>query len=188
LTLLTERPDLVATAAVHEPPLFGLLEGTPDRALASELSILDADLTVVGDLIRSGHQRDAAKYFIEHVALGPGTWDQLPEAFRSVLEGNALSYLDELADQTALSIDTAALATTSTPLMLTHGTASPDLFPAVIAELAHLVPAAHVEVIDGAGHIPHATHPQHWTTRLGAFHDRHPRRPSEPATRTGSRH
>ena len=128
LTLLTERPDLVATAAAHEPPLFGLLEGTRDQVLARELSAVDADLAVVRDLISSGDHRDAAEYFTEHIALGPGTWDRLPEAFRSVLEANAPTYLDELADQTALSVDTAALATTSVPLLLTHGTESPDCF------------------------------------------------------------
>ena len=173
LTLLTERPDLVATAAVHEPPLFGFLDGTRDRALAGELSVVHADLTVVRDLIISGEHRGAAEYFIEHVALGPGTWDRLPEEFRSVLEGNAPTFFDELADQTALSIDNAALATTTVPLLLTHGTESPVLYPAVITELARLVPAARVEVLEGAGHIPHATHPQDWIARLVAFHDHH---------------
>ncbi len=33
LTLLTERPDLVATATVHEPPLWHLLEGRAIRLL-----------------------------------------------------------------------------------------------------------------------------------------------------------
>jgi len=173
LTLLTERPDLVATAAVHEPPLFGLLEGTRDQGLANELSVLDTDLAVVRDLISSGNHRDAAEYFVEHVALGPGTWDGLPEAFRAVLEVNAPTYLDELADETALLIDTAALATTRVPLLLTHGTQSPALFPAVITELAQLVPAARVEILEGAGHIPHATHPENWVARLVAFHNHH---------------
>ena len=141
--------------------------------LAGELSAVDADLAVVRDLISSGDHRDAAEYFIEHVALGPGTWDRLPEAFRSVLEANAPTFLDELADQTALSIDTAALATTSVPLLLTHGTESPELFPAVITELAQLVPAARVEVLEGAGHMPHATHPEDWIARLFVFHDHH---------------
>jgi pimeloyl-ACP methyl ester carboxylesterase len=175
LTLLTERPDLVATAAVHEPPLFGLLEGTRDEALSSELSVLEADLAVVRVLIGSGHHGEAAEYFVERVALGPGSWDRLPESFRSLLETNAPTYLDELADQTALSIDPVALATTAVPLLLTHGTDSPDLFPAVITALAQLVPAAQVEVLDGAGHIPHATHPTDWTARLVAFHDLHSR-------------
>ena len=101
LTLLTARPDLVATAAVHEPPLWGLLEGTPDPALIDALSAADADLAVVRDLISSGDHRLAAEHFVEHVALGPGTWDRLPESFRAVLEANAPTFLDELADPTA---------------------------------------------------------------------------------------
>lgn len=177
LTLLTARPDLVATATVHEPPLWGLLEGTQDQALVNELSAADANLAVVRDLISSGDHRDAAKHFIEHVALGPGTWDQLPEQFRAVLGANAPTYLDEMADPTAASIDTAALAATTVPLLLTHGTESPELFPAVIAELVKLVPGARVEVLEGAGHIPHATHPEEWTARLIAFHEQHPRIP-----------
>jgi pimeloyl-ACP methyl ester carboxylesterase len=116
LTLLTARPDLVATATVHEPPLWGLHEGTRDQHLVNALSAADADLAVVRELIRCGEHRNAAEHFIEHVALGPGRWDQLPESFRAVLEANAPTYLDEMDDETALSIDTAALATTTVPL------------------------------------------------------------------------
>jgi hypothetical protein len=57
------------------------------------------------------------------------------------------------------------------PLLLTYGTESPRLFPAVITELAKLVSAGRVEVLEGAGHIPHATHPDEWIARLTAFHD-----------------
>jgi pimeloyl-ACP methyl ester carboxylesterase len=171
LTLLAERPDLVVTAAVHEPPLWGLLEGTRDPFLVAELARVDAELVVVRKLISSGEYCDAAEHFIEHVALGPGTWQQLPEPFRAVLDANAPTYLDELADDTALSIDNAGLATTAVPLLLTHGTESPKLFPAVMVELLKLVPAARVEVLEGAGHIPHATHPEEWIAHLVAFHD-----------------
>lgn len=171
LTLLTARPDLVATAMVHEPPLWGLLEQTCDQALIDALSAADADLAVVRNLIRSGDHRGAAEHFVEHVALGPGTWDQLPESFRAVVEANAPTYLDELADPTTGSIDAAALATTTVPVLLTHGTESPPLFPAVIAELVKLVPGARVEMLEGAGHIPHASHPEEWVARLLAFHD-----------------
>jgi pimeloyl-ACP methyl ester carboxylesterase len=65
LTLVTDRPDLVATAAVHEPPLFGLLEGTHDQALGSELAAAAADMEVVGGLIASGDHLGAAEHFIE---------------------------------------------------------------------------------------------------------------------------
>ena len=173
LTLLTTHPELIATAAVHEPPLWSLLAGTGDPALRSALAAADANLAVVGDLIRSGQHRLAAEHFIEHVALGPGTWAQLPQPLRDVLEANAPTFLDELDDPTALTIDIAALADTTVPVLLTHGTESPELFPAVIAELVKQVPAAHVEVLEGAGHLPHATHPAEWVDRVTAFHERH---------------
>jgi pimeloyl-ACP methyl ester carboxylesterase len=171
LTLMIDRPDLVASAAVHEPPLFSLLEGTLDHRLADALTAVEQPLESVATLIEAGRHRAAAEHFVDNVALGPGWWAQLPESFQAVLEHNAGTYLDELHDPTALSIDTAALAATAVPLLLTYGTTSPKLFPAVIDDLALLVPAARVEVIDGAGHIPHATHPDPWTATLLAFHD-----------------
>jgi pimeloyl-ACP methyl ester carboxylesterase len=175
LTLITTRPELVATAAVHEPPLWGLLESTRDASLVGTLAAAQANLAVVRELINSGEHRNAAEHFIEHVALGPGTWDELPEPFRTVLEANAPTYLDEMADETALSIDQSALATTTMPVLLTQGTQSPPTFPAVIAELVAVIPHAKLEILEGAGHIPHATHPEVWTARLRAFHEQHPR-------------
>jgi pimeloyl-ACP methyl ester carboxylesterase len=65
-------------------------------------------------------------------------------------------------------------------MLLTHGTESPVLFPAVIAELVKLVPVARVEILEGAGHIPHATHPEDWTARLLAFLDQHTRAREQP--------
>lgn len=171
LTLMIDRPDLVASVAVHEPPLFSLLDGTPDRGIADALIAVQRPLESVAALIEAGAHRAAAEHFVDNVALGPGWWEQLPESFRAVLEHNAGTYLDELHDPTSLSIDTAGLAATAVPLLLTYGTASPRLFPAVVDELALLVPAARIEVLDGAGHIPHATHPDRWTATLLAFHD-----------------
>lgn len=176
LTLLTVRPELVVTAAVHEPPLWGLLQGTRDSAVLDALATADGELKVVAQLISAGEHRRAARHFVEHVALGPGMWNQLPDSSRAVMEANAPTYLDELADDTALSIDGAALASTDVPLLLTHGTESSLLFPAAIAELAKLAPAAQVDVLDGAGHVPHLTHTKEWAARVTEFHEQHARR------------
>lgn len=170
LTLVTERPELVASAAVHEPPLFGLLEGTRDPTAARELASAAARVEAVGSRIASGNHCTAARDFVENIALGPGSWDQLPAALREVMVANAPTFLDELNDPTALTIDAAALAQTAVPILLTHGTESPPLFPAVIAEINQLVPNAEVEALEGAGHMAHATHPHDWVALLSSFH------------------
>lgn len=171
LTLAATHPHLLASVAVHEPPLFALLENEQDTALQRELAEATAELAVVRHLLVAGRHRSAAEHFIEHVALGPGTWRCLPEQFRATLERNATTYLDEMDDPTALTVDTAALASAEVPMLLTHGTDSPSLFTAVIEMLRDLVPA-EIDVIDGAGHVPHTTNTEQWVSRIVAFHER----------------
>ena len=171
LTLVTMRPELVASAAVHEPPAVALLEGSSDAEITAVLASLDRVFGQVAALIETGHHRAAAEHFIDHVALGPGSWAKLPDPFRAVLEANAATFLDERRDPTSSSVDAAALAATTAPLLFTVGSESPSFFSAVIGELALLVPAAKVATIAHAGHIPHATHPDQWVATLLAFHD-----------------
>lgn len=167
LTVVATRPDLVASAIVHEPPILTL----PGTAGDSVQPTTEQDLQVVVDLIEAGEHRAAAEHFIENVALGPGSWANLPEAFQEILETNAPTYLDESRDPTSSSVDIAALAATSVPLLLTHGTASPAWFGPIVADLARLVPTARVATLQGAGHIPHVTHPDDWATTVLAFHE-----------------
>ncbi len=171
LTLVASRPELVTSAAVHEPPLFALLEGVADPDLVAALSATESSLASVVELLEAGDHPGAARRFVETVAFGPGAWDQLPDSLRQVFVANAATYLDECRDPDGLSIDSAVLAATTVPLLLTHGTQSPPLFPAVIREVAILVPHARVETITGAGHVPHTTHPQDWLATLLSFHD-----------------
>ncbi len=97
--------------------------------------------------------------------------EQLPDPFRAILEANAPTFLDEAHDPTSGSVDAAALAATTVPLLFTSGSESPSFFSAVISELSLLAPTAQVATIAGAGHIPHATHPDQWVATLLAFHD-----------------
>jgi len=171
LTLVSTRPELVASAAVHEPPVVALLEGSSDPDIVAVLGSFDEALGHVTGLIETGDHRAAAEHFVDHVALGPGSWDQLPDPFRAILEANAATFLDETRDPTSGSVDAAALAATTVPLLFTAGSESPSFFSAVIGELTVLVPTAQVATIAGAGHIPHATHPDQWVATLLAFHD-----------------
>jgi pimeloyl-ACP methyl ester carboxylesterase len=171
LTLVTTRPDLVVSAAIHEPPVLGLLEGSRDPEVAAVVRSLEAELGHVIALIEAGEHRAAAERFVDRVALGPGSWAQLPDPFRAILIANAPTYLDEARDPTSGSVDAHALAATNVPLQFTAGTESPSFFSSVIDELVSLVPGARVEVIAAAGHIPHVTHPEQWVATLRAFHE-----------------
>jgi pimeloyl-ACP methyl ester carboxylesterase len=171
LTLVASRPDLVASAAVHEPPLFALLEDTRDEHVANALAATRTAIAAVVELLEAGDHDGAARRFVDTVAFGPGAWVQLPERTRGVFVANAGTYLDECRDPDGLSIDSTALVATTVPLLLSHGTESPTLFPAVIRELSALVPDAHVAVLAGAGHVPHATHPDIWITGLRCYHE-----------------
>ena len=171
LTLVTTRPELIASATVHEPPAVALLEGSSDPEIVATLGSFDEALGHVTGLIETGDYRAAAEHFVDNVALGPGSWAQLPEPVRSIFEANAPTFLDEARDPTSGSVDAAALAAVTVPLLFTSGSESPSFFSAVIGELALLVPTAKVATIAGAGHIPHATHPDQWVATLLDFHD-----------------
>ena len=132
------------------------------------LASLDLAFGRVTGLIESGDHRAAAEHFIDQIALGPGSWEQLPDPFRAILEANAPTFLDEARDPTSGSIDAAALAATTVPLLLTSGSESPSFFSAMIGELALLVPTA--QIVDHRRRRPHS--PRHPPRPVG----RHPAR------------
>lgn len=170
LNLVTMRPDLVSSAAVHEPGPFGLLADSHDPELV--LRVEDEKILTdrVEDLIVAGENRAAARFFVENVAVGPGAWDQFPEELRRIIEANASTVPDDLRDGWDInSVDLDGLVTTSVPLLITTGTESPVLEAAAAEELARRVPGARLERISDAGHIPHRTHPDQYTRTVTSF-------------------
>ena len=170
LTLAAARPDLVASAAVHEPPLFAMLEDA-EGDTGAELTAMDQAIAGVVELLEAGENAAGARQFVETVALGPGMWDRLGEAERETFVHNAPTWLDESRDQAGLSLDAAALAASRVPLLLTYGTESKAAFGAVVSELAIGAPAVEVRAIDGAGHVPQRTNPEALLAALFTFQD-----------------
>jgi pimeloyl-ACP methyl ester carboxylesterase len=157
LRLATRRPEIFRSLSCHEPPLWSLLEGDPDRQeiLQHGARSLDA----VGRRIADGDHEGAARQFVEEVAFGPGAWEnELPPETRAIFVHNAPTYLDELQDPKQLRIDEDALSHLELSVRLTQGSESPPTFPAVIDRLIELIPHASRETIDGAGHVPQLTH------------------------------
>jgi pimeloyl-ACP methyl ester carboxylesterase len=167
LRLATRRPHVFRSLSCHEPPLWSLLEGDAEsEEMLQQGARSDEE---VGRRIAAGDHEGAARHFVEEVAFGPGAWDnELPAETQAVFVRNAPTYLDELQDPNALSVDPDALARLEIPVRLTEGSESPPLFPRVIDRLAKLIPHVSRETIDGAGHVPQLSTPERFvevTTR-----------------------
>jgi pimeloyl-ACP methyl ester carboxylesterase len=164
LALAARRPDLVRSVAAHEPPLIDVARpGTP---LADELAPARSLLDEVADMLRAGDLEEAAKHFIEQVALGPGNWQVLPDDLQRTLVANAAMFLDLLADPQWGNVPSPI----DVPVFLTDGDASPPWLPAIVRSLtSDVLPQARRCTFAGAGHAPHLTHPESYTTSIEAF-------------------
>ena len=120
-------------------------------------------------LLERGDHAAAAERFVETVALGPGTWAGLPPEEQQTLIENAPTFLDEVRDPESLLFDVDSLRAFSRPVLLTMGDQSPPTFAPVVRKLARAIPRVEVRTIVGAGHVPHATHPDVYVATIAAF-------------------
>lgn len=172
LNLVALYPRLVRSASTHEPGPFALLEGSDDPGIQRLIEEDRENITRVEELIGAGEYGRAARFFVDEVAVGPGAWDQFPEQMQKIIESNALSVPDDLRDGWDInSMDLDTLAAGDVPLLVSSGSESPPLEAAAAERLVALVPAARLQKLDGAGHIPHRTHPDEYAAMLTAFID-----------------
>jgi pimeloyl-ACP methyl ester carboxylesterase len=159
LQLAATRRELVRGLIVHEPPLRSLLP----------LDGAGGPLRTVLELIRAGDHAAAAERFVEDVAVGPGTWAELPAPMRSTMTRNAATFLDEELAPDSREVDEEALARYFGPVLVSSGGRSPRIFQPVAPHLTRLLPQAHrVEYAD-AGHVPQMTHPQAFVSEVRGF-------------------
>ena len=107
------------------------------------------------------------------LALAPGEWEQLPQAFQRVAAENAPTFLDEAKDPDALQFDLEWMKGFTKPALLTMGEESPPQYAPVLAKLAEAWPHAERLTFPNAGHLPHVTHPADYVEATTAFIHRH---------------
>ncbi len=166
LRLAAEHAPLLRGAIVHEPPLWGVIADDP--ALAPLVEEDEEVSAVVAERLASGDHEGGARLFIEH-ELGPGSWSQLPPDFRATMVENAVTFLDEARDPVRYAFDPAWLGDLRQPVMLSTGSESPPTYGGVVSRLADALPHAEVARFEGAGHIPHATHPEQYVEATRDF-------------------
>jgi pimeloyl-ACP methyl ester carboxylesterase len=167
LRLAGERPALFRGLIVHEPPLFSLLADDP--TWATMLTEAEERVSAVVERMASGDHAGAAEQFVETVALGPGTWAQLPPDFQQTTIENAPTFLDESNDPEQLVFDLEWIKGFSRPSMLTMGDQSPPAFAPVVAKLADVLANVETVTFPGGGHVPHLTHPEAYVDAIKTF-------------------
>ncbi|MGW1510941.1 alpha/beta fold hydrolase [Streptomyces sp. NPDC002394] len=167
LGLAARRPELFRTVTVHEPPLVGVV--ADDHAAMSELQRTFVSFDAILDHLRKGEDEPAAHLFVEEVAMGPGMWDKLPAPIRETFVANAQTWLDEQNDPHWAELDLEGLSACQAPVLLSRGTESPAWFGTVLDRLAVVLPKARQQTFEGAGHIPHITHPEEYARVVTDF-------------------
>jgi len=167
LRLAAARPDLLRGIMAHEPPLLSLLADDP--LLEAMLEDVHQRNAAVVERIRSGDHAGAAEQFCETVALGPGTWVQVPPEDQQAWIEHAPTFLDEENDPESRAFDVGSITGFPHPTLLTLGDQSPPMFAAIIQHLAPALPHAETLTLSGTGHIPHQTHPDAYVDTITAF-------------------
>ena len=162
LAVAARRPDLVRGVVAHEPPVTSL-------SGAREVRAAHAAMEAVAERIRGGDAEGGTRQFFEEVALGAGAWEILPEAFRAAAMGNAPAFLADMDDPAWPTLDLAAVNAYDGPILLTEGERSLPWFRPLIDALGAAVPQAGRATVIGAGHSPHATHPEAFAELIAAF-------------------
>ncbi|MFE7639638.1 alpha/beta fold hydrolase [Kitasatospora sp. NPDC057518] len=167
LGLAARRPELFRGLVAHEPPLLDTVADDP-RLLPLTAATGERIESVLA-LLTAGRTLAGARRFVEEVALGPGAWERLPEQLRETFVANAPTFADEQADPQWANLDLGRLSHYTGPALLTKGTQSPPWFAAIVARLSAALPHAETHTFEGAGHVPHLSHPDAYAQRVTGF-------------------
>jgi pimeloyl-ACP methyl ester carboxylesterase len=167
LRLAGERPDLIRSLVVHEPPLIDLLpEAAAGQPGPGEFK---AQIAAVVDLLEAGQTEAGVRQFVETIIFGPGAWEQIPAEIRQTVLFNAPTFLEETRDPSLLSLDLPALRRYTGPVLLTLADDGPPFFRPIIERLAQALPQAERKVFAGTGHEPEYTHPDAYVATVSTF-------------------
>lgn len=159
ISLANAHPELVSSLFLYEPPVFALLKGKKEYlkiTKEAKKSMLEAK-----SLLERGDIEKGTITFMEKVAFGKGSWENLFDArARACMIANADTWLDQSRDQERLSVNVDRLNDFKKPVTLAYGDQSLPIFRAVITEMHNSVPAIRLVPCRDAGHGGLVSHPE----------------------------
>lgn len=157
LRIALERPDLVRSLVLVEPPLFAAARADGDAAFAP----FKADHLLVAEAMAEGRRIDAVALF--HGLWGNGTGFAALPARQQQYMIDRIHFIvaqnPTLLDDTAGLLRYMGLESIGVPVLLVEGSSSPAIVGAVQTALARRLPQVTRLVVPGAGHMVPISHP-----------------------------
>ena len=167
LRLATDRPEMVRSIVLHEPPLLGLLEDDP--ATAPEAERLWSSMRSMEALVRAGEPVAAVRAIMESLSTEEGAWDRLgPESQRALLK-NVDRWAEEMSDPEATHPSQEALSELLIPVLITTGERSPPFLHRIAKRLESDLRNATLRTLPGVGHVPHLSDPDQFIALIHGF-------------------
>lgn len=165
--LAADRPELVRSIAVHEPPMVRLVEHDPELGPEARRWIAGAEQ--IRALVAAGDSESAAREVVDAFSSRAGAWDRL----RPEIRRQALAYIplwsEEFRDLEAIRSRSIEDDELWIPVLVTTGENSPPIVRGIARELARSMKNATLRSIPDAGHAPHLTAPDRYGAILASF-------------------
>ena len=167
LRLAASHPELLRSIAVHEPPLFDLIDTEPTGPPRWPSSGPASPRLPPGSrraITRAPHASTTSSSTDPAVAGRP--WTRPPVGFGSSMPS---TYLDQCLDPDALGIELDSLGAFDRPALVTYGDLRPPLFKWITEMVVDALPVAQAVEIPGTAHDPQVTHPDAYARVLTEF-------------------
>lgn len=159
LDVVLRHPDLLAGAALSEPPVFSL---DPDRGEAFMRRVVPK----VQPLLEQGDLPAAVDAFFELVC--PGLWSRLDEAAKEPYRQNGPMLVADLR-QPPLVVTPDDLAAVRLPVLTILGLDSDPFLQATPRAIAAAVPDAQLLELPSCGHVTYAEQPDAFASAVRTF-------------------
>jgi len=166
LRLAVDRPELVRSACLHEPPWTGLVDDDP--ASRAEIQRIVAKVRAIAPLAKSGGADRTIPRILALVS-GVGEWDRIPASGRAAILAGSGDWLREFGDTAASQANPLELREVQVPVLVTVGEESPSYMQRICDRITQALPNATLVRLPTAGHFPQLTHPDLLVGVLGTF-------------------
>lgn len=151
IQIAVEHPETAENIILYEPPLFGLLKGKSEYQ--SDLQKVKSEMQLAKWLLEKGDIEKGTIQFIEKVAFGEGSWENLfDKSERRIMLANYHTWLDQSRDPQRLNIEFLKLNDFKGGITILYGTKTLPIYKDVVIELDKKLHNKQIIRVENAGH------------------------------------